>query len=154
MTPPNNNIPSDLYAAFAAVVLIGLIAMGGDAPRAAPGERCGTGRWRHQLVRPDEFVSWNTHARIVAVPMGYSWSVPCIIDVSIIRAAGGSLIIEVMQTGHQLGIRVHWAGTRTSAGDADCSVTADLLLTTRDIGTLKFASGSLGIDVGEQIPRP
>ena len=59
------------------------------------------------------------------------------------RASGGSIVIEALQVRAQRMYRVHWAGTHTSRGSADCGAVADLALSRVDIVALTYAADGL-----------
>jgi hypothetical protein len=52
----------------------------------------------------------------------------CVLDPHIMRASGGSIVIEALQLRPRPMYRVHWAGFHTSAGPEDCGANADLML--------------------------
>lgn len=52
----------------------------------------------------------------------------CVLDPPIMRASGGSIVIEALQLRPQPIYTVHWAGFHTSAGTEDCGAEADLML--------------------------
>ena len=68
------------------------------------------------------------HQKIRALKVGADSAGSCILDVDIMRTSGGSVVIEALQSRTRPMYRVHWAGFRTSTGEADCGVEADLML--------------------------
>lgn len=78
---------------------------------------------------------------IAVVPIGTPPESPCVLEPRVMRALGGSLVIEAARPGDGPGYRVHWAGVRTSDSRSDCGATADLLLTPEEIAALSVAAG-------------
>ncbi len=77
---------------------------------------------------------------IAAVPAGDSPATPCILDPRVMKASGGSLVIESTQFKPSLSYRVHWAGVRTSDDGTDCGTSAELLLSQADLSALFLAA--------------
>lgn len=81
---------------------------------------------------------------ITARTVGNSSVVSCVLEPRLMQATGGSLVIEATQFGSDVSYKVHWAGGRTSGDGADCSSSADLLLSPANLATLSLAAGGWG----------
>jgi hypothetical protein len=83
-----------------------------------------------------EIIAFNYSARtgalmqeqIVVMKVDNALAGHCILDPHIMRASGGSIVIEALQLRPEPMYRVHWAGFHTSAGNEDCGAEADLML--------------------------
>lgn len=73
----------------------------------------------------------------------------CILDLSVLRRSGGSLVIEMLnEAGMDAGtFRTHWAGGRTSDDPGNCGRDAELVVDRQDLDTLALAAGGYGVDV-------
>jgi hypothetical protein len=69
----------------------------------------------------------------------------CTLDTRVMRASGGSIVIEAFQLRPEPIYRVHWAGFHTSSGDADCGAVANLMLSRVQVADLISAAGGLAI---------
>jgi hypothetical protein len=78
-------------------------------------------------------------------------SVPCILDVNIMRTSGGSMVLEDLQFSPHPSYRVHWEGRRTSDGYNDCGASVDMVLSRRDVIALKSASVGWDITADGQV---
>jgi hypothetical protein len=67
-------------------------------------------------------------------------AIPCTLDPDVLRASGGSLVIEARQLEPDVSYRVHWAGKRTSDSRTDCGRSAELLLRLEDVAVLRIAA--------------
>ena len=149
MTPANNSKSSDLYNVLIGMVLAGLIlavaVVGGLRLLESLGPRIG------DIIAFDRSRREPTdmQARITVTPTSGLSATPCILDVRVMWAAGGSLVIEALQLQPSPSFRVHWAGGRTSEGVTDCGTTADFRLSRSEIVTLTFAAGGKGITGGK-----
>ena len=70
----------------------------------------------------------------------------CVLDMDTIHQTGGSLVIEERLPGapDTPRYRVHWAGSRTAAGDRNCGRQADLMLDDSNLDVLAMAAGGWG----------
>jgi hypothetical protein len=85
---------------------------------------------------PDwEFTVTNTAAEQTA---------SCLLQPGIMAAGGGSLVVEERFQSPRL-FRVHWAGTRTSQGSANCGPSAELEVSGVDLQLLSNAVGGPGV---------
>ena len=84
-------------------------------------------------------------ARIDVTKAGVAHGAGCVLDVTTMHAAGGSLVIEARQPHGQPDYRVHWAGRHSSNDAADCGSSADLLLNQDNIQILALAAGGFGV---------
>ena len=100
---------------------------------------------------PGGMASRDTQAQIAVMRGNDLHAVPCILDVRIMMASGGSLVIEAAEPNPDRSFRVHWAGPRTSADGTDCGRAADMQLSRTDIGVLDFAVGLMGATGKEQV---
>jgi len=100
---------------------------------------------------PLDSMSRDMKARVTAAPVGGHPGVACILDVRIMHAGGGSLVIESRQPMATTGLRVHWAGARSADGDANCGSSAELLLNQDDIEVLAMAAGGFGVAAAKQL---
>jgi hypothetical protein len=94
---------------------------------------------------PMERMSQDAHARIAAIPADDRPGVACVLDVRVMHANGGSMIVEQRETRSSFGYRVHWSGEHSSNDGADCGTSADLLVNPEDIETLAMAAGGYGV---------
>ncbi len=78
-------------------------------------------------------------------------STDCILDLSILRRSGGSIVVDTRIGGEEGDFRVHWAGPRTSAGGGNCGSDAELIIDHRDLDILALSAGGYGIGP-KQIP--
>jgi hypothetical protein len=92
----------------------------------------------------------NAQERITARRVGRAPAVRCTLDERVLRASGGSIVIEALQSLPQPTYRVHWAGAHTSDGEADCGAVADLVLSRIEIVALMNAARGLTIDAREE----
>jgi hypothetical protein len=83
--------------------------------------------------------------QLPAIPADDRPGVACVLDVRVMHAAGGSMIIEAREPGDSFNYRIHWAGARTSNDGADCGPSADLLVSLEDIHVLAMAAGGFGV---------
>ena len=81
-------------------------------------------------------------AHFIARRVGSGSAAHCTLDEGIMRALGGSIVIEARQEWPQRTYRVHWAGTHTSNGEADCGTSADLVLDRVEMVALMYAAGT------------
>jgi hypothetical protein len=69
----------------------------------------------------------------------------CVLDLSVLRHSGGSLIVETEIGGGASNFRVHWAGQRTSADTGNCGSDADLVVDRRELNVLALSAGGYGV---------
>ena len=69
---------------------------------------------------PLDPISRDMHARLPAISADDRPGVACALDVQVMHAGGGSVIVEGREPGTEFGYRVHWAGARSSDDGADC----------------------------------
>jgi hypothetical protein len=81
-------------------------------------------------------------------------TVACVLDVRAMHAGGGSVIIESRQPMTLYGMRVHWAGARTSNDGMNCGSSAELLLNQDDIEVLAMAAGGFGVPASKTLHLP
>jgi len=70
----------------------------------------------------------------------------CVLSPRVMRATGGSLVVEGQDLKPERLYRVHWAGTRTTDGADDCGGQADLSIPVVDLRALASATGQLAPD--------
>jgi hypothetical protein len=109
-----------------------------DARRLADGLRPQVGYIITFIPAQPATTSAQTSISVAAV--GNPSAIPCILDPDVLRASGGSLVIEARQLEPEVSYRVHWAGKRTSGITTDCGRSAELLLRAEDIATLSMAA--------------
>jgi hypothetical protein len=98
---------------------------------------------------PLERMPQDMHTRIAAIPADDRPGVACILDVRVMHANGGSMVIERQERRSAFGYRVHWSGAHSSNDGADCGASADLLVNLEDIETLAMAAGGYGTLAGK-----
>jgi hypothetical protein len=76
----------------------------------------------------------------------------CVLDLNVLRRAGGSLIVETQPDAGASGFRVHWAGARTSDDPANCGSDADLIVGRLDLDVLSLSAGGYGIGQKQATP--
>jgi hypothetical protein len=69
----------------------------------------------------------------------------CVLDLSVLRRSGGSLIVETEIGGGASNFRVHWAGQRTSTDTGNCGSDADLVVDRRELNVLALSAGGYGV---------
>jgi hypothetical protein len=69
----------------------------------------------------------------------------CVLASEVIARGGGSLVVVARQASTDGAYLVHWAGSHTSNGAADCGASADLLVSRRDLLSLAGAAGGFGV---------
>ena len=94
---------------------------------------------------PMDQMSRDVRARIAAIPADATPGVACALDVRVMQANGGSVIVEARQPTAGFGYRIHWSGEHSSNDAADCGTTADLLVNLDDLETLALAAGGFGV---------
>jgi hypothetical protein len=99
---------------------------------------------------PQRPVARDLAVRLVAQRAGQSG---CVLDVTAMRATGGSLIVEARETGRNPFYHVHWSGLRTSADADNCGAAADLDLRGNDLELLIQSTVAVG-STQRQIPMP
>jgi hypothetical protein len=90
-------------------------------------------------------------ARIAAIPADNTPGVACALDVRVMHANGGSVIVEAREPGPSFGYRIHWSGVHSSGDAADCGATADLLVNIDDLETLAMAAGGFGVSATKHL---
>lgn len=65
----------------------------------------------------------------------------CVLDLDVIRRAGGSLVVEGKTVASDSSFLVHWAGERTTADAGDCGSNTDLVVDAGALDTLAMAAG-------------
>jgi hypothetical protein len=70
------------------------------------------------VLDPAANASIDAQTQIKATPVGQSATDPCILDMRLMRAVSGSLVIEAVESEQGSSYRVHWAGAHTSLGSA------------------------------------
>jgi hypothetical protein len=102
------------------------------------------------LFDPLDPISRDMQARLPAIPVDDRPGVACALDVRVVHANGGSVIIEAREPRSSFGYRVHYAGTRSSNDGADCGSSVDLLINQEDIEVLAMAAGGYGVPASKQ----
>ena len=100
---------------------------------------------------PLDPISRDMHARLPAIPVDDRPGVACALDVRVMHANGGSMIIEAHVPRSSFSYRVHYAGARSSNDSADCGSSVDLLVNQEDIEVLAMAAGGYGVPASKQI---
>ena len=76
----------------------------------------------------------------------------CVMDPSVMADHGGSLVIEARDdTNRAQQYRLHWAGAHTARGAGDCSGSADVVVSRKDLQKLANAAGGFGLGHGAVI---
>jgi hypothetical protein len=88
----------------------------------------------------------------VRLPVLRVGSNTCVLDLSVIRRFGGSLVLERLIAGEVAGYQVHWAGERTSNDTDDCGADAILVLRRQDLDGLAVAAGGYGVGKDRATP--
>jgi hypothetical protein len=83
----------------------------------------------------------NAPARVAAARDGQA---DCVLDTAVLHRLGGSLVVESRSPRPKRLYRLHWAGTRSADGAADCGTAADLLLDTERLEMIAMAAGGFG----------
>jgi hypothetical protein len=94
---------------------------------------------------PREALSRDMQPKITATRASDHPGGTCVLDVTVMHAGGGSVVIEARQPQTSSGYRVHWAGAHSSDDPANCGASADLLLNQEDIEILALAAGGYGV---------
>jgi hypothetical protein len=68
----------------------------------------------------------------------------CTLDPKVMAHDGGSIVVEARSLTKPV-YRVHWAGTHTSTGAADCGSSVDLTVSRMDLQTLVNAIGGFSL---------
>jgi len=138
MVPTDGNKSSDLHALLAGLGLVCLVIMmvivGVIRVTDEMGPRIG------DIISfdPARTHSLDTATKITVFPAEASG--PCVLDLQVMCASGGSLVIAATQPVSDPSFRAHWAGTRTSDGATNCGASADLQLNKAAIVALKLAA--------------
>jgi hypothetical protein len=139
MLPTNNDESNDLYAVLGGVGLVGLVIAvliaGGMRLAHEMGPRIGD----IVCFDPTGPRSVETSAQITVLSADAVHS--CVLDVGVIRASGGSLVIQSTQPEPNPSFGADWAGPLTSDGKTNCGASANLWLNQADIVALKLAAG-------------
>ena len=69
----------------------------------------------------------------------------CSLDPNAMAEAGGSLVVEGLQSRPSLQYRIHWSGSATSKSRDNCGESADLLISRTDLQRLANAAGGFGV---------
>lgn len=72
----------------------------------------------------------------------------CVLASEVMARSGGSFVIVARPQGADGSYLIHWAGSHTSNGAADCGSSADLLVSKPDLLSLAGAAGGFGIHLG------
>ena len=143
MTPANDGKSSDLFGVLAGIGLVVLVVIVLVVSLLRLANELGPQIGAIIAFEPVQSELNDTQVRIVALRIGESSPSPCVLDVHVMLASGGSLLVDAIPFDSDRRVRVHWIGTRTSDGVNDCGAAADLLLTREDIAALTVAaSGS------------
>jgi hypothetical protein len=93
--------------------------------------------------KPDQMSRSDSNARVTADRLRQG---NCVLDVSIMKRSGGSLVVEQRGAATDQIYHAHWAGSRTSEDVTDCGSEADLVLSRADMTTLALAAVGPGAD--------
>jgi hypothetical protein len=99
---------------------------------------------------PLDPISRDMHARLPAISADDRPGVACALDVQVMHAGGGSVIVEGREPGTEFGYRVHWAGARSSDDGADCGASAELRVNREDVEVMAMAAGGYGVPASRQ----
>ncbi|HVC62008.1 MAG TPA: hypothetical protein VND19_16805 [Acetobacteraceae bacterium] len=86
-----------------------------------------------------------TATRSAALPPQSALAATCTLDPAVMAHGGGSIVVETQSLTKPV-YRVHWAGTHTSTGVADCGSSANLTMSRMDLQTLVNAIGGFSFD--------
>lgn len=139
MTPRHDDNADDLYVAVAGMGLVGVIATVTIVCMLHLVDALGPRIGDMISFDPTSKIGLETDTRIAVTPAGNRPGVSCVLDVRVMLASGGSVVIEAAQPKPDRGFRVHWAGARTSNGPTDCGPSAELVLSHADMVTLRLA---------------
>ena len=140
MTPADDGNSGDLYGALAGIGLVVLVAIMLVVNLLRIANEFGPQIGAIMEFEPVEAAPNDTQVRIVALKTDESSPSPCVLDVHVMLASGGSLLIDAIPFDPRRRVRVHWIGTHTSDGVNDCGTAADLLVTREDIASLTVAA--------------
>ncbi len=126
-------ICGSVVASILAVVVIGCALRLADELRPRTGDIIS--------FDPAKYAANADRSPMVVVKVGGSPASFCTLEPSIMRASGGSLVIDFTQLEPALSYHAHWAGPRTSDDAEDCGTSAELLLSPADISALALAAG-------------
>jgi len=76
---------------------------------------------------------------------------PCQLDLGVMQLVHGSLIVDAATGESSHAYRLHWAGTHSSLGSADCGAAADIVASDAVMATLLVASGGVGVGPDKQV---
>jgi len=93
--------------------------------------------------KPDQISRSDSNARLTADrPLQTS----CVLDVSVMKRSGGSLVVEQRGAVTDQFYHAHWAGPRTTEDATNCGSEADLVLSRADMTALALAAVGPGAD--------
>jgi hypothetical protein len=93
--------------------------------------------------KPDQTSRSDSNARLTA---GRPRQTNCVLDVSVMKRSGGSLVVEQRGAVTDQFYHAHWAGQRTTEDATDCGSEADLVLSRADMTALALAAVGPGAD--------
>jgi hypothetical protein len=141
MTPANDDRLNELYDAL---VVIGLIALGATLMIGAM-LRLEDNLAPHVgdiiAFGPARQIAPGVQEPITVTPVGRPAAAACVLDLRIMLASGGSMVIKATQPKPNRSYRVDWAGPRTGDGRADCGAKAEFLLSQAEIVALRLGAG-------------
>jgi hypothetical protein len=86
-----------------------------------------------------------TATRTAPLPQHSAATQACTLDPAVMAHAGGSLVVETQSLTQPI-YGVHWSGTHTSTGAADCGSSVDLTMSRMDLQTLVNAIGGFSFN--------
>lgn len=72
----------------------------------------------------------------------------CVLASDVMARGGGSFVIVARQPAGDGSYLIHWAGSHTSGGAADCGSSADLVVSKRELLELAGVAGGFGVHLG------
>jgi hypothetical protein len=131
-----------LYTVFAAAVACFIVvALAINLVHAAGQPKPRTG---DLLIFSPAKQTWLEVEPVEAMAIGKGSSHSCILDPRVMKAFGGSVLVESTQLRPTLSFRVHWVGQSTSDKATDCGPAADLQLDDHDLDAMSLSAGGSG----------
>lgn len=92
---------------------------------------------------PQSYLPLDLHTQVTATRADARG---CVLDLEALHRNGGSFVVEQRSpVSANPRYRVHWAGSRSAEGAADCGREADLMLDDTNLDLLAMAAGGWGI---------
>jgi len=132
-----------LPAALLAVV-VALVGLAGAVKIARTAVDLGPAVGDIMRFDPQGYVPVDLHTQVTATRTDARG---CVLDLEALHRNGGSLVVEQRSPiDANPRFRVHWAGSRSAAGAADCGRDAELMLNDENLDLLAMAAGGWGVE--------